>query len=106
MSGQNKIVYPKITISNVLKAFWNGIRPQKWKLFVMVLSLALGNVVIIITPLFYKHFFDVITSGSNTESLARALVLIIINIAILNGVIWVLYRGQAFCNSFYPFGTY
>jgi len=101
MSGQNKIVYPKITISNVLKAFWNGIRPQKWKLFVMVLSLALGNVVIIITPLFYKHFFDVIVASNNNSSVAPVLLQIIIYIGLLHGVFWLFYRFAEFANNTY-----
>ena len=96
---QKNIIYPKVTFLDITKAFWNGIKPQKWSLFFLLFTVIAVNIVSTIIPLFYKHFFDVITSGSNTESLARALVLIIINIAILNGVIWVLYRGQAFCNS-------
>lgn len=97
----NKITYPKVTLIDVLKAFWAGMKPQKWKLLVLILSLAIANVVIIITPLLYKHFFDVIVVGSNTPAITQNLLSIIIYIGLLHGLFWLLYRFAEFANNTY-----
>ncbi len=98
---QKNIVYPKVTIKDVLSAFWRGMKPQKWKLFVMVFSLMVVNVLTIITPLFYKHFFDVIVAGGNTPLVAKTLLGIIIFIGSLHGVAWIFYRFADFSNNTY-----
>src|SRR6266404_829909 len=97
----SKIIYPKVTVLDVMKAFWNAMRPQKWRLFVMVFSLMIGNTILIITPLFYKHFFDVIVAGGNTPSVAETLVQTIIIIGLFHGVFWIFVRVAEFCNNVY-----
>ncbi len=98
---QKNIIYPTVNLKDVFSAFWQGMRPQKWKLFLMVFSLALGNAVIIVTPLFYKHFFDVIVAGGNTPSVAKTLFQTIIYIGLLHGVFWACYRIAEFANNTY-----
>lgn len=98
---QNKISYPKVTIIDVLKAFWNGIKPQKWMLFIIIFGVAVTNVIYIITPLFYKHFFDVIMAGGNTPSVAQILVRIIMFIGLLHGGAWLFTRIAEFANNTY-----
>lgn len=98
---QKSIVYPKVGLKDVLGAFWNGLKPQRWKLLTMALSLLAANVVIIITPIFYKHFFDVITAGGNTPSVVKNLFQIIIFIGLLHGLFWLLYRVAEFCNNIF-----
>src|SRR3989344_1110971 len=101
MSSQNSIVYPKVYLADVLKAFWKGVRPQKWRLFVLVVSLVVANIVIIVAPLLYKQFFDVIVSGAPAPQLAPKLLQIIIYIGLLHGLFWLLYRVAEFCNNTY-----
>jgi ABC-type multidrug transport system fused ATPase/permease subunit len=71
LNRQKSITYPKVFLKDILRAFWNGAKPQKWKLLTMVVSLVIANIVIIITPLFYKHFFDVVIAGGSTVSVAK-----------------------------------
>ncbi len=97
----NKITYPKVTISDVLKAFWRGIRPQKWKLFLMVFCIILVNVTTIITPLFYKWFFDVIMVGGNTPEVVQTLLQIILYVAMFHGAYWVFARIAELANNVY-----
>ncbi len=76
-------------------------KPQKWKLLVIVLSLVTLNTLVIITPLFYKHFFDVIFDAGSTTSIAPTLLKIIIYIGLLHGFIWLFYRVAEFINNIY-----
>ena len=98
---QNKITYPKVKLRDVLSAFWAGIKPQKFKLFVMIFGVAVTNLLYIITPLFYKRFFDVIMAGGNTPSVAQVLVRIIIYIGFLHGAAWLFTRIAEFANNTY-----
>ena len=49
------INYPQVKLKDVLGAFWNGIKPQKWLLFLLLSCIVLGNIAAIIAPLFYKQ---------------------------------------------------
>ncbi len=99
--SQENIVYPKVGLKDVLSAFWKGIRPKKWVLFVLVISTILVNVVTIIIPLCYKQFFDVISSGGEAATIARQLFIIIFYVLGFNGLIWILYRIATLMNNAY-----
>ncbi len=101
MPGQKSIIYPKVTLRDVYGAFWNGMKAQKGKLLIMVVSLVIGNVITIVTPLFYKHFFDIIVAGGNTPSVASALLQTIIYIGLFHGLFWLSYRFAEFANNTY-----
>ena len=104
MSGQksqSSIIYPKVKFWDISKAFWQGMKSQKWRFFVMVASAVLANIIAIIVPIFYKQFFDIIASGSDKTAIFENLLKIIIYIAILNGIFWFLYRVSSFTNNIY-----
>lgn len=98
---QKSITYPKVTLGDLFKAFWKGMKPQKWKLFLIVFSIVFYNLLYIVTPLFYKHFFDVIIIGGNTPSVAETLLRIVIYIGLLHGLAWLLSRVAEFANNTY-----
>lgn len=89
---QKNIIYPKIGIKDVLSAFWNGIKPQKWALFFLTISIVLANIVGSFYAIFYKKFFDIISVGGDKNQIALQLVVIITQIAILNGIVWIFIR--------------
>ena len=103
--NQANIIYPDVKLKDVLLAFWQGIKPQKWTLFVLVFFVILTNIVTIIIPLFYKSFFDVITSGGEINSVAEKLISIVVQIAILNGFLWTLYRLWTFFINLFEIKT-
>jgi ATP-binding cassette subfamily B protein len=100
-ASQKNMVYPKVTLKDVFLAFWRGMKSQKWKLLVLVVSLAIANIIIIITPLLYKHFFDIIFAGGNTPTVAQNLLKTIIYIGLLHGLFWLFYRVAEFSNNVY-----
>jgi len=100
---QKSIIYPEVKLKNVLGAFWKGIRPKKWLFFSVVASIILANIVIVIVPIFYKQFFDIISSGGDAGAIAKQLLAIIIYIAGINGVFWLFYRLATLANiNFQP----
>ncbi len=99
------IAYPKVKIKNVLAAFWEGIQPQRWGLFVVAFFIVLANVTTIISPLLYKQFFDVISVDGDKSLITQKLLIIIIQVALLNGLVWLFYRIVTIANNSYQTGT-
>ena len=98
---QKSIIYPPVKIKDIFTAFWRGIKLQKWQLFFLVISIILANVAAVIVPVFYEKFFNVIAVSGDKNIIAKQLIAIIIEIAILNGLVWLFYRlATAFNNSF------
>ncbi len=108
MSGQksqNNIVYPKVKLRDVLGSFWRAIKPQKRWLYFLVFSMIAGNIVPVITPIFYKQFFDIITVSGDKTLVAQKLLMIIIYVAFLNFLYWLFYRFAEIANVKYQMDT-
>ena len=99
--SQRSIVYPEVKLKDVLRAFWNGIKPKKWYLFILVVSIILGNIVTIIIPLYYKQFFDVISVAGDKTIVAQKLFTIIFSVLFFNVIYWILYRVATIANNDY-----
>ncbi len=93
---QKKSIYPKVGLKDVMAAFWRGIRPQKWLLILIIISVVVGSSIGVITPIFYKKFFDVISNVGDKEVVAGILVGIVFQILWLQIVQWVFYRINQF----------
>jgi len=97
--------YPEVKLRNVLATFWIGIKPQKWSLFVVLIFTILAGVAATIAPIFYKRFFDIISAGGDKTIIARTLILIIVQVAAINGFIWLFYRIAVIYSNSYQTGT-
>jgi len=105
MAKEKNITYPKVKLKDVLSAFWRGTKPQKWSLFLLFGFIVLANITSVAVPIFYKKFFDVISANGDKGAIAVKLVAIIIEIAVLNGFIWLFHRIATFLNNSYQTGT-
>src|SRR6185436_9696847 len=101
----SKIIYPKVTISDVLRAFWNGIRPAKWWTYFLLVCIIFAHLTAIIVPIFYKHFFDIIAAGSSKDTIAAALFAIIFWVLFLNILEWLFFRLATWANIRYQLST-
>lgn len=105
MSGQRNTVYPKVYVIDVVRAFWNGIKPKKMWVSFLVFCIVAANIVAIITPLFYKQFFDVITTSNDRNALAPKLFLIVFYVLFFNLLQWFFYRLATIANVKYQMNT-
>jgi len=85
-----------IKLLDVFKAFWVGIKEYKVGFYFTVTAYVLGNIVELINPLFYKRFFDVLTSSTDKVALAPALIHVLVIILLFNILEWILYRSGSF----------
>lgn len=89
---QKGIIYPEVKLKHILGALWNGVKPKKWVFFTEMFFIILGNIIAIITPLYYKHFFDVISAGGDKTAIASKLFPIIFYVLFFNVLFWIFYR--------------
>ncbi len=94
-----KINYPKITLKDILLTFWKGIRLYKSALVTLVISITVVNVTEVITPLYYKRFFDAVSSATDKTATGPALMHLIVLILAMNGLIWLGYRLATFVEN-------
>jgi len=96
----------KATLKDVLKAFWSGIRPQRFSLWVLLVIFPVANIIQLLAPLYYKEFFDTISGEVLDKSvLAPALVDLIIIIFILHATAWLLIRGGIYVLNYFESGV-
>ncbi|MEI6479908.1 MAG: ABC transporter ATP-binding protein [bacterium] len=96
MESKNKNNYPKVYISDVINFFWKGIGKNKLSLFVSVTAIALGSSASIISPVYYKKFFDVLSQGGDKAVLYPQLFHFLFIILGINFVSWALWRIGSF----------
>ena len=88
-----------ISTGAVFKALWRGVLPFKSIYIAGVLSFTIGIVIGILIPLFYKQFFDAITSGAPRADIVPVLIHIITLIALFHIANWLFYRGATLINN-------
>jgi len=89
-------VYPQVKLKDVLIAFWRGVKPQKWMLLAVVLTVVAANAIGIYVPVFYKKFFDIISVSGSSEQISKSLIIIIIQVLLVQLVAWVFWRINSF----------
>ncbi len=102
---QKNTIYPKVGLKDVLGAFWCGIKPKKWWMFMVIGFIISANVLGIIVPIFYKQFFDVIVVADDKDLVAKSLLVIIFYILFFNLVQWLCYRLGTAANIKYQIAT-
>ena len=82
----------KATLTEILQAFWSAMRPQQWAFYFNLAMFALVGVFQLVTPLFYKQFFDLVASGGDRTALIPQLVHVILFVLLFNGLAWLSFR--------------
>jgi ATP-binding cassette subfamily B protein len=96
MAKEKNIIYPKVGLKDVLRAFWSGVKPQKWALLAIILTLVAANAIGIYVPVFYKKFFDIVSVSGVNEQISKSLVIIIIQVLLIQLIAWVFWRINSF----------
>lgn len=83
----------------ILREFWKAIYPYRWLFFGSIALFATGLIVNIFAPLFYKKFFDLISSGADRSQTLPSLLKIISIIGLMHATNWVFGRAATFMYS-------
>ena len=86
----------KARLKDVLLAYWEAIKPQKVAMYFTLCAFTLNSILMLIVPLFYKKFFDLLVSLTNKTLLYPELLKLLLIILLIHFVGWVLLRGAFF----------
>ncbi|MBI5023267.1 MAG: ABC transporter ATP-binding protein [Candidatus Magasanikbacteria bacterium] len=84
-----------------LQLYWSQMRNYKFLLFFMLLALGIATVLEIIIPIFYKQFFDILTSAQPSSTIATALMNTLFMILAINAISWIIYRFTTFTSDYF-----
>lgn len=94
-SSQN-IKYPKVYIKDVIGYIWKGTKGNWIPMTLTIFGIAIASSFEIITPLYYKRFFDLLSSPMDKTILVHNLVGVLFTILILGGGEWIFWRIGSF----------
>lgn len=104
--SSHKNTYPKVTILDVLREYFRVARNYIPTIVLATISIMFSVIASgIIAPLFYKKFFDIISSGLDPITVTPELIQTIIIILLLNFTSWLFFRIQSFAVTHYQSGT-
>jgi ATP-binding cassette subfamily B protein len=104
-NAENKILYPKVSLRDVLSAFWKGMKPEKFSFYVLIISIIFIGIVDSAVILLYKKFFDVLsisTPGSNKTDYLLGIIIIIL---LLSLIMWVFRRLTSYYSALFESRT-
>lgn len=98
--------YPKVTVSDVIREYFRVAKKYLFTIILasicVVLAVVAGS---ILTPIFYKHLFDVFSSSTSLATAVPELIRTIVTILLLNLASWTFVRIHTFAVVHYQAGT-
>src|SRR5581483_857087 len=82
----------KASVADILRALWNGTKPQRWAFYVSIAAFVTTNILGLVAPLFYKKFFDTLTLAGDKAARVPELIGILVVILVLNAANWLIFR--------------
>ncbi len=89
-----------INTKEVLSYFWQNIRGYKLISFLILVLVLTANILQVISPIFYKKFFDIATNqtGVVSDDVVQLLVSTLLFIVLLHTIAWLAWRTLSFIN--------
>jgi len=93
--GSN-IIYPDVYFRDVIGSIWKG-ASKNWPIFALtIICTGLASSIGIITPLYYRKFFDTLSGTQNNAAVASLLINDLLIILALNLIGWIFWRIGSF----------
>jgi len=86
----------KVNNKMVLTQFWRALRPDIFLFFVSLLFMTVSSVASVTVPIFYKSFFDTLSSVGIKTDFVNTLVGIIVLVAVLHFIQWFSFQFSIF----------
>ncbi|HEY4514834.1 MAG TPA: ABC transporter ATP-binding protein [Candidatus Paceibacterota bacterium] len=101
----SNINYPEVHLSDVLAYLWDGISGYRLYMLLNFLLIAIAGVFEVISPLYFKKFFDILTSGGDKSLLTPLLIQALLTVLIINICAWFFWRIGSFVGTYYQAGA-
>ena len=86
------IKYPVVYLKDVAGYIWRGTKDSWLAMVLAVVGIALASAFEIMAPLYYKRFFDLLSSAQDKNILAPQLIHVLVVILIIAGASWLGWR--------------
>lgn len=86
----------KNNTKKTLKIYWQHSKKYKISVFAMLFSIITASLLGVIVPLYFKNFFDLLTSGQSTDVVYDGLIATLIIIAGIELLQWMFWRISGF----------
>jgi ATP-binding cassette subfamily B protein len=97
MNGKSQnIKYPEVRIKDIASYLWRAIKGDWLSLVLIIVGVSAANVFDIIIPLYYKQFFDLLSSSLDKGMLVQELINALLIILALGGGQWLFWRITSF----------
>ena len=83
----------KASLPEILRVFWDAIKPQQWAMWTSIAAYVIATILPLLAPLYYKAFFDVVSSGAVRASVVPELIHFIVIVLVLNAGGWLSFRA-------------
>jgi len=81
--------------------YWQEARQYPWAMLVMLIGIVVTSVLSLTPPYFYKRFFDYLTTGGNSATIAPLLITVLLIILGLHGLDWIFWRILSFTVAYF-----
>src|SRR3989344_144460 len=95
----SNIIYPEVHFKDVLIFLWRGIRKSWLSLFLIIFGIGSASALEVAIPLYYKHFFDALSSGQDKAIIVPQLFHFIFIILAFHSSAWVCWRIGSFASA-------
>lgn len=87
------------TVGDILRVYWQEVRKYKGITFASYASMAIGTVLALVPPLYYKTFFDTLSAAHPSNETLSALIGILITIFFIHCIEIVFQRAGSFLDA-------
>lgn len=84
-----------------LQIYWQNAWHYKTTVLFSLISIIGASILNVVIPLYFKNFFDILTSGLGKEDVSSRLISILVSIAVIELISWCLWRVATFSASFF-----
>jgi ATP-binding cassette subfamily B protein len=91
------------SVADVIRIFWQSLKPYFWLFIFVICAYSSASILQLINPLFYKQFFDILTSSAalaDKSSVISSLTHIIFLVLAINITAWLIFRSATFAISY------
>lgn len=89
----------KLNTKRTLRFFWLHAKRYQWLAIAITAGVFFNSALSLITPYFYKLFFDSLGGAGAVETIGKALFMLIFWVLVLNLIQWVIWRLVNFANA-------
>jgi ATP-binding cassette, subfamily B, bacterial len=83
------------------KIYFEHLKQHKWAFIIIVLSVTLASAGGIAIPIFYKHFFNILTEAGDVESKLPGMIKMILMVLLFNFLTWIFWRLATFVAGYF-----